>query len=383
MSDEATKRAKRGHGEGSYRQMPNGTWQGRVTLPDGRQRSVYAKTERQARDKAKEAIKQAEAGVKLPTRDDPKGRQTVAEFLARWLRDDIKPHKAPRTHEFYERIVRVHIAPAIGEHRLDKLTPQHVAAMLAAKGETAAPRMVHHIRTVLRTALNQAVRYELVPRNVAALTTPPRVPRAEPVFLDHDGARARLNAARGNRFEAAFQLGLKVGLREGEILGLKWDDLDLDARRLTVRRTVQRAAGRLIEKEPKTEKSRRTVKLPPSVAATLRARRDQQAFERQAAGEFWNEAGFVFATKTGGPIDPRNFIRAWHDLHTGAGLDRVKFHATRHTAASLLHAEGLSLKVIQEVLGHSMLSTTADIYGHVFQEAFDEAADAMERALGG
>jgi hypothetical protein len=180
--------------------------------------------------------------------------------------------------------------------------------------------------------------------------------------------------------EALFTAALFLGLRQGEILGLRWADVDLDARTLTVTQTLQRVDGALIVKAPKTEKSRRRLTLPPSVVFALRAHRDRQAVERQAAGDHWKESGLVFTTTIGTAIDPRNALRIWQNLLTGAGLPCRTFHVTRHTAVSMLINEGVPLKVIQEILGHSVLSTTADVYGHLYPQAFMEAAEAMERA---
>ena len=196
-------------------------------------------------------------------------------------------------------------------------------------------------------------------------------------------ARDRMAAAEGDRLVALFRVALMLGLRQGEVLGVKWEDVDLERRTLKVRRAVQRVGGRLILKEPKSAKSRRTLTLPPSLVAALREHKVRQLEERLLAGERWQDQGFVFATRTGGPLDPRNVIRSWHRVQTVHGLPRRNFHSTRHTAASLMLAEGVPVKVVQEVLGHSLLSTTADTYGHLFPEAFDAAADAMERAVAG
>jgi integrase len=171
-------------------------------------------------------------------------------------------------------------------------------------------------------------------------------------------------------------------MRQGELISLCWQDVDLDAGRLRVTRALDRAGDGQTFKEPKTVRSRRTLDMPASVVAALHAHRDRQAFERQAVGAHWQETGFVFTTTIGTPLDPRNVLRVWHGLLSAAGLPRRSFHETRHTAVSLLIAEGIPLKIIQEVLGHSLLSTTADIYGHPFPQAFTEAAEAMERALG-
>ena len=215
--------------------------------------------------------------------------------------------------------------------------------------------------------------------------------RGEVTPLIAADARAMLAAAIGNaatdrpgdRLAALFRVALTLGLRQGEVLGLRWQDVDLNAGCLHVRHALQRIEGVLILKEPKTEKSRRTLRLPASVVAAIRAHRVRQIEERLVAGSRWRDTGHVFATTIGTPLDPRNVIRAWHRLLAEAGVERRPFHTCRHTAASLLLAEGVPLKVVQEVLGHSLLSTTADIYSHLTPAAFQEAADAMDRALVG
>jgi integrase len=308
---------------------------------------------------------------------------TVGQFFTHWLATVIKPRRAPKTHEFYSNIVLMYIAPDLGRVPLDKLTPLQVAALLQEKQHSGlSPRTVHHIRAVLRAGLNQAVKWQFLTRNVAALVDSPRQSTKTVVPLTEEAARQVLSVAAPHRLAALFRVALMMGLRQGEVLGLRWSDVDLDARTLRVAQALQRVDGHLIYKEPKTAKSRRTLRIPLSVAEALRVHRDQQNFERAAAGDRWTDSGLVFVSTVGTPLDPRNVLRIWHGLLAEAGLARCAFHVSRHTAVSLLIAEGVPLKVIQEVVGHSLLSTTADIYGHLFPQAFAEAADAMDRALG-
>lgn len=378
---------RRGHNEGSIRQRADGTWEARVSLPGGRRKSCYGKTRKAAQDALRGALRDLDAGLDLAA-----GRQTVGQFLTRWLADTVQPNRAPKTYASYAEIVRLHAVPALGHLPLATLQPQHVAALLRAKTEAGlSPRRVHHIRAVLRTALNQAMRWGLVGRNAAALTEAPRQAAAEVVPLSVADARAVLAVAEGDpasgvpgdRLAALFRVALTLGLRQGEVLGLRWRDVDLDGGRLHVRHALQRIDGALILKEPKTEKSRRTLRLPASLLAALRAHRVRQLEERLLAGDRWRDTGHVFASTIGTPLDPRNVIRAWHRLLAQANVTRRPFHTCRHTAASLLLAEGVPLKIVQEVLGHSLLSTTADTYAHLTPAAFQEAADAMERALVG
>jgi len=370
---------RRGHGEGTIKHRADGLWEARISLPAGKRKSFYGKSRREVQDKLRAALRDVDAGLDLTA-----GRQTVGQFLDRWLADVVTPAKAWKTTATYADIVRLHLKPGIGHHHVAKLMPQHVAALLKAKTDAGlSPRMVSHIRAVLRAALNQALRWGMVSRNVAALVDPPRQVRSDIQSLTPTEARDLLNVTDDDRLAALFRVALTLGLRQGEVLGLMWTDIDLDKRTLKVRRALQRIDGTLTLKEPKTEKSRRTLSLPPSLVAALRTHKVRQLEERLLAGQRWHDRGLVFPSTIGTPTDARNVIRSWHRLLAAAGLPRRSFHSTRHAAASLMLAEGVPVKVVQEVLGHSLLSTTADIYGHLFPEAFEQAADAMERALAG
>src|SRR5215210_525901 len=369
---------RRGNGEGTIRQRSDGRWEAQLSLPGGKRKSVYGKTKKEVREALKLALKKLDEGVDLGA-----PAQTLGVFLEHWLADSVRPRLAPKTHKTYRDLMRVHVIPTLGTTRLDRLTAQQVATLLREKTDAGlSPATVGHIRSVLRNALNRAVRWNLIVRNPVVLTDPPRQERRRVVPLAPGEARIVLEAAKGHRLEALFTVALFLGLRQGEILGLHWADIDLDAGTLRVTQALQRVDGKLILRAPKTEKSRRQLPLPATLVAALRAHRDRQAFERQAVGDYWKESGLVFTTTIGTPIDPRNALRIWQRLLANAGLPRRTFHVTRHTAVSVLIGEGVPLKVIQEILGHSVLSTTADVYGHLFPQAFTEAAEAMERALG-
>jgi integrase len=378
MASQATRRKKRGAGEGSPRVRADGRWEIRFTLPSGRSRSVYGKTESEARRAHRAALREIEDGLDLQA-----GRTTVGQFFRRWLEDVVIPGRAPKTHDFYAKVFGLYIEPEIGKVALDKLSPSDVARLLRAKQDSGlSPRTVHHVRAVLRAGLNQAVKWRMVGFNAAALVeSPPQKPgRIVPLTVDE--ARRVLVAAKDHRLGPLFRVALTLGLRQGELLGLRWVDVDLDRGNLRVARALQRVDGKLVVKAPKTAKSRRTLRLPPSLVEALRGHRETQALERAAAGARWTDSGYVFVSTVGTPLDARNVLRAWHRLLEAADLERRAFHVTRHTAISLLIAEGVPLKVVQEVAGHSQLATTADVYGHLYEDAFADAADAMERALG-
>jgi integrase len=378
MADSPQGAKKRGAGDGSYRLRPDGRWEVRLTLPSGKSKSYYGKTRQEAQQKHRAALRELENGRDLAAK-----RQTVGQFLHHWLESVVRSTLAPKTYSTYCDIVRLHLTPDLGRVPLDRLTPLQVASLLQRKrSDELSPRTVHHIRAVLRAALNQAVKWQLITRNVATLVDSPRQLPSSATPLTVDEARKILDVAQSHRLAALFRVALMMGLRQGEILGLRWSDIDFETRTLRVAQTLQRVDGLLIFKEPKTAKSRRTLRIPQSVADALRVHRDQQSLERAACRAQWNDANLVFVSTKGTPLDARNVLRIWHVLQDEAGISRGPFHASRHTAVSLLIAEGVPVKVIQEVLGHSLLSTTMDTYGHLYPQAFVEAADAMDRALG-
>jgi len=234
---------------------------------------------------------------------------------------------------------------------------------------------------VLRRALGQAERWGLVARNWARLVSPPRVARHEVRPYSPAEVRALLEAVPGNRLEALFVLTVATGLRVGEVLGLAWADVDLERGALSVRRCLQRVEGRLQLLERKSERSRRTIALPRVAAESLWEHRRRQLEERLAAGPLWEDSGLVFTTPTGGPIESRSVARRWRALCHRHGLRPLRFHDLRHTAASLLLAQGVQLRAVMDVLGHSCISVTMDTYAHVMPELLREAADRMDALL--
>jgi integrase len=237
------------------------------------------------------------------------------------------------------------------------------------------------MHAILRAALGQALKCNLVLRNVAKLAHAPRVEQTEIEPLSPEQARQLLDAAKGDRLAALYSVAIALGLRQGETLGLRWQDIDLDRRLLRVRSQLQRIDGAPQLVRPNTASSRRTIELPGVVLDALREHQLRQSAERLAAGAAWQEHGLVFATRIGTPLDARNVVRQYHALLAKAGLPRLRFHDLRHTAASLLLAQGLELRVIQHVLGHSQISLTANLYTHVMPVLLKEAAAKMDAVL--
>lgn len=380
------KSKQRGHGEGTITHRSDGRWVAAVSLgwttgPDGKSKRkrkyLYGATRREVAEKLKVVLREQQQGLPVATE-----RQTMAQFLDKWLADVVKPSVRPKTYASYAQIVRIHLTPALGRHQLSKLTPDQVQSMMNDKlASGLSPRTVQYIRAVLRQALNQALRWGVVARNVATLVDPPKTRRHDIAFLTPDQARSFLATVRGDRLEALYTVAVALGIRQGESLGLRWQDVDFDAGTLTVRYALQRVDGALRLVEPKSAESRRTVVMPTSVAAALMAHRDRLSFEKAAAGPRWVDSGLVFTTPKGTPLDARNVTRHFKARLADAGLPDMRWHDLRHTCASLLLAQGVPARTVMEVLGHSQISLTMNTYAHVMPEMKRDAAAAIDRLL--
>ncbi|MBI5948770.1 MAG: site-specific integrase [Chloroflexi bacterium] len=394
---EKTKR-RRAHGEGGLRERADGRWEGSVEVGftiEGKRirKTVYGSTKHEALHKLKTVRTQIEQGI-VPAPD----RLTVAAFLTDWL-GAVETSLRPKTIHRYREVVNVHLIPGLGKRRLAQLTPQHVETFLAVKGRTPrvpqtsspltpaeiallkrlSPRTVQEIRTILVVALNKAMTWGLVVRNVASLAPGPRVPYREMSPLTADQARTFLAATRGHRLEALYVVAITLGLRQGEVLALKWDDVDFDAGLLHVRRALQRVDGEYELVETKTAKSRRSLALGSTAHAALRDHRVRQLSERLAAGSGW-QAGWnlIFCTKSGHPLHGPSVTLEFQRLLQEFGLPRQRFHDLRHACATLLLSQGVELKIIQEILGHSTIAVTANTYSHVMEERKVDAAARMD-----
>jgi integrase len=376
---------RRGNGEGSiYQRSSDGRWLGVIPLgygSDGRleRKTVSARTRAEVVKKLKDLQRQVDDG--LPP---PDTRLTVSQLLERWHRDVLRHQVAPIAAENYKSVADHHLVPALGRKHVTKLMPADVDALLSAKLDSGlSVSTVRRIRAVLSQALDQGVRWGVVNRNVAALTRGPRMRRQEGRTLTPEQARHLLQALAGHRNEVLYVLMLSTGLRRGEALGLRWTDVDLDAGVLLVQRQLKREGGKLVTADTKTARSRRSVDLPAPTVAALKAHRARQAEERLALGPGWQESRHVFTTSIGTPIDPRNLYREFRLICERAGLGRWHPHELRHSAASLMLAQGVKLHVVSEVLGHSSIRMTADVYGLILAPDRRAAAEAMSEVLWG
>jgi integrase len=381
---------RRGRGEDAIYRDGN-RWRGAISLgygSDGKRlrKKVSGDTKAEVVSKLRDLRRELESGVAVP--DD---RLTVGVFLNRWIRQNLPGHIADSTLDDYADTVRLHLVPAIGRKLLRKLTVADVDALWATKREQGySSNSVRIMRAVLRRALGQAEREGLISRNVAALSSPPRVRTDAGRSLSVEQAKALLTVLNGHRLEALVVLMLAFGLRRGEALGLHWAALDWDAGTLGVTHGVKRVKVRipdmatrthLVIGELKTRHSRRTLYLTPQLLDALRRHRAVQAQERIAAGPSWQDHGLIFPSEVGTPLDPDNFSHTFARLCLRAGIGHWHPHELRHSGASLMLAQGTPLHVVSEVLGHASIAITKDVYGHLVEGDKRAAAKAMTDAL--
>jgi integrase len=309
-------------------------------------------------------------------------RQTLTQFLTRWLEDSARVSTRPRIHERYAELIKLHIVPVLGSLRLEKVTPAHVQKLINQKlAEGLSPKSVRHVRGVLATALGRAAKWGMVARNVASLTDAPKVVRKEMRAFSPDEAQRFIEAVKGERFEALYLLAITLGARRGELLALRWGAIDFETRTLHVRNSLQRVNGSLQVSEVKSKKSRRQLPLLDFVAKSLRLQRARQSQERLVAGAGWHDSGFVFTTRIGTPVDPANLLDNFKRVLHKAELPDIRIHDLRHSTASLLIALNVHPRIVMELLGHSQISLTMDTYSHVVPDVLRDAIDKLGATL--
>jgi integrase len=381
---------RRGHGEGAlFYEEDRDRWVALVELPpDGsgrrRRRKVTGRTKTEARRKMRRLQRRLEDG--LPAGD---GSMTLGDFLERWLVEVLPARsrvQAKSTVTNY-RWAAGHAIRGLGRRRLNELTPENVEALLRHLAEEGMARnSVMRVRSVLVMALKHAQRRDIVARNVAELSEMPtsaREPRSGR-SLTPEQARQLLDAARDDRLGGLVTVGLMLGLRPGELCGLRWEDVDLDSGVLCINQARKRTTddeGRetLVLGAPKTAKSRRALVLPQPVLKALREHESIQRDERLAAGERWQDLDLVFPTNVGTPMSPSNLRRDLARLSVAAGLGHWSPNELRHSAASLLSASGVPLEQIADVLGHTDTRMLLKHYRHPISRTIDAAAAPMER----
>ncbi|MBI2957841.1 MAG: tyrosine-type recombinase/integrase [Chloroflexi bacterium] len=335
-------------------------------------------TKKEAETRLSELLTQLDSGTFVKP-----GKATVAEYLEKWLADYAQPNLTPRSFERYESIVRVHLSPALGNVALVRLRPAHLQEQYTAKlnqGMSARSVRYHHV--VLHKALQTALRWGLVGRNVADAVDPPRARRAEMHTWDEGEIARFLEAAEGTPYHTLFYAALFTGMRRSELLALRWSDIDFVFSQVSVSRSIHHLKdGSYVFTEPKSARSRRTIAMPPSLNLLLKRHRENQSLEKYTLGGTLRDNDLVFSHYDGKPLRPNTVSRAWAILAAATGLKVIRFHDARHSHASLLLKQGVHPKVVQERLGHATIAVTLDTYSHVAPGMQEAAAVGFDKLV--
>lgn len=364
---------RRGNSEGSIYKRNNGTWSVQVTL-QGRRLSRTFKTRRECQEWLKKTHVQIDEGMTYAST-----KITLEKYLTDWL-TSTKASKGHRTWQHYQQLCRSYIIPNLGQVKVKDLRPEHIQALYnRLLEEKVGTYTILKIHTLLHSALHQAVKTSMIVRNPAGLAVPPKEPVREMAILNESQVSQLLVAAKGHRWEALYHLAVVTGMRQMELLGLKWSDLDWIKQTLKVERQLARPDGNGVKfSAPKTRYGRRTIVLGRKTIEVLRTHYEHQQAERLSAGEAWQETGLIFTTGNGTPIHPRNLVRDFKQLLKDAGLPSIRFHDLRHTAASLLLNQDIPVITVSRRLGHARASITLDVYGHLIPSMQSEVAELID-----
>lgn len=401
------RRNRREQGSGSiYKRKSDGRWVSVVDLGwiDGKRtrKSYVSRTEQEATAKLNKALGEHGRGLLMPA-----NTATVEQFLTSWLETNARHNIRQRTYDSYLETINKYIVPAIGRHRLDKLKPQHVQVMIndmIAKKFSA--RSIHRHRAVLRSALNDARMWGMVQTNVATMVRLPSVRQFSGNVLSPEEAKQLINGLEGDPLEAMIMLTLSLGLRQGEVLGLRWKDVSLENRELFIRQqynarlhiprltpekrmelselSAQDRASFHLERfrprfgEPKTDRSRRPLPLPSMTIEALKRHKVRQNQDRLLAGERWVDLGLVFPSTVGTPLEPSRVLIMFREAFDKAGVPRRQFHDLRRSCASLLAAWSVPPSLVRDILGHSDISTTMNVYTRTYSNDMRDALDRMD-----
>lgn len=357
--------SKRPHGEGTITYWEEKKlWVAKFTLPNGKRKTKYGKTQKEVKEWLREQIEAVSNGVWVE-----KENITFSDFIDRYMSDVAAHTLRPKTIESYASLIRIHIKPALGELKLNAIRPDQLQGLYSLKlNQGLSKRTVQYIHSIVHKILDQAMKWGLVARNVADMVSAPSPGKKAPQTLTAPQVKRLLEVVKGDRLYPLYVLAVTTGMREGELLGLRWEDVDLGKGVIHVRQAVQQLTGRgLVITEPKTAKSKRTIRL--SVYGI-------DALPNPGSG-------LIFHTASGKPIGPRNLIRHFRKACLKAGLPQMPFHSLRHTFASLLLSQNVHPKVVQEMLGHSTITLTLDTYSHMLPDMQDGAVSKMNDLLVG
>jgi integrase len=309
---------------------------------------------------------------------------TVQEYLENWLENVHKPTIRLSTYLNYGKLLKNYLVPGLGKVTLHKLTPQQVQAFYSQKiSDGLAPKTVNNIHGVLHKALDNAVKWNILPRNVCDAVTPPRIPRKEQNVLTKQQAHTLLEEVRAHRLEALLTLAITTGMREGELLALHWQDIHFEGRTLQVKRAVSYLKGYgYVESEPKTAKGRRMISLPAFVVDVLLRHRAQQQDQRRGVGDAWIDKDLVFTNAQGYYYSSSTLRKVFRRFLVSIGLPHMRFHDLRHSAATILLAMKVHPKVVQEILGHSQITMTLDVYSHALPSMQEDVTRQWDSEFG-
>jgi len=342
-------------------------------------------TKKEAEKKLAELLHQLDTGTYMKP-----GKTTLAEFLQYWLKDYVTPNLGPRTKEGYESIVRSHLVPFLGKIFLTQLKPEHLQQYYAdqftkgriGKDTGLSARTVRSHHMVLHKALECAVRWGLIMRNLADAVAPPRAQRAEMHIWGEDEIIRFLEAAKKTEYYPIFHLALFTGMRRSEFMALRWQDIDFIFNQIHVSRSVhQLHNGSLVYRQPKSAKGQRSIALSPDAALVLKEHRNRQAMNRAVLGSVLKDEDLIFSHQDGSPMLPDTISHAWTKLVKRTGLSRIRLHDARHSHASLMLKQGIHPKIVQERLGHASVQTTLDLYSHVVPGLQEAAAIRFDELL--
>lgn len=377
------KRRKARDGAGSFRHLPDGRWRLRFTLPDGRTKDVYGITQAECRNKRRELEQQAAGGRDINQRDPKLGDYLDKEWLP-WI-DNGK--RAPSTIAGYRGLIEHHIKPAIGNQRVSKVTPRDIDRLLRSMQDRGlSARTAQQCRTVLNMAFRQAERWQMVSRNVVRLSEAPTLTSKTVKPLTVDQIRALMQETlsdSNNRYGPLYAVAIGTGLRQGELLALQWSDIDLEHRTLEVRQSLRmsREGGREFG-APKTPKSRRRIYVPAFAIDALEEQRVRQKEDQAFNRARWIEGDLVFTNSIGKPLDGPTVTRSLTATLKALGLPHERaFHGLRHAAATILAANGVAANVARDMLGHTDITTTLNVYTHADKAALARAAEAIDHAI--
>lgn len=367
---------KRGNNEGTIAKLPSGSFRAQVTL-DGKRLSHTGKTRSECQAWLRKMLDQIDEGLNY------QGSQTtLGEFLVNWL-ETVKPALRPKPAHQYEALVQSHIIPIIGKIKMKDLRPETVDGLYQNRLKAGVGvRTVRYVHSVLHSALEKAVKLGMLTRNPSDGATQPRQDQAEILIYDESQVTQFLIASQENRHEALFHLAVKTGMRQGELLGLKWADLNWTTGVLQVRRQAQCVPGKgFVFCEPKTKAGKRTIQLGEASLNILRQQLEKQHLMKDIAGDRWKENDLIFPSTVGTPLDLCNLLKEFKRVLIKAGLPEIRFHDLRHTAASIMLKHNIPIFTVSRVLGHSRPSITLDIYAHMIPGMQDQVAKLMDEVI--